>query len=94
MDMLLSSLIIAERGGEWDSDLRGGDTVELHDWIFVVIIVYVLLRCLALWLSVEGLIAYMVMHDYKIPTKDELRKAETWAAKKHLGLKTDWQDMP
>lgn len=68
--------------------------MEIHDWILLVVLVYVILRYIAVRLAVEGLIAYMVKNNYRTPEKDELQKIEIWVVKKHLGLKTDWKDMP
>lgn len=68
--------------------------MELFDWILLAAFVYVLLRYLAVKLSAEALIAYIVMKNYEEPTKDELEKIQIWLTKKHLGIKTDWKDMP
>lgn len=68
--------------------------MELLDWLLLVAFVYVLIRCIAMRIAVEGLIAYMVANEYKTPTNDEIRKINTWVVKKHLGIKTDWRDMP
>lgn len=67
--------------------------MEIHDWILLVVLVYVILHYIAVRLAVEGLIAYMVKNHYRTPEKDELQKIEIWVVKKHLGLKTDWKDM-
>ncbi len=68
--------------------------VEILDWILLAAFVYGLIRYIAMRIAVEGLIAYMAAHEYKMPTEDEIQKINTWVVKKHLGIKTDWKDMP
>lgn len=62
--------------------------------LLLVALVYVSLLYLAARLGAEGLIAYMLWHNYQMPTKAELDKAKIWVLKKRLGVKTDWRDMP
>lgn len=64
------------------------------DGALLAALVYVSLRYFAAKLGAEGLIAYMLWHNYRMPTKKELDKAKIWILKKRLGVKTDWRDMP
>ena len=71
--------------------------MDIPFWVFcalLVAFVYVLLHYLAARLAAEALLAYMLVHNCKMPTREELDKAKTWVMKKRLGVKTDWQDMP
>lgn len=71
--------------------------MDIPFWAFcalLVALVYVSLRYFAAKMGIEGLIAYMLWHNYRMPTKEELDKAKIWILKKRLGVKTDWRDMP
>ena len=71
--------------------------MDIPFWAFcalLVALVYVSLRYFAAKMGAEGLIAYMLWHNYRMPTKEELDKANIWILKKRLGAKTEWRDMP
>ena len=71
--------------------------MDIPFWIFcllLVALVYVSLLYFGARLGAEGLIAYMLWHDYRMPTREELDKAKIWVLKKRLGVKTDWRVMP
>lgn len=71
--------------------------MDIPFWIFcllLVVLVYVSLLYFGAKLGIAGLIAYMLWHDYRVPTREELDKVEIWILKKRLGVKTDWRDMP
>lgn len=71
--------------------------MDIPFWVFcalLVALVYVSLLYFGAKLGIAGLIAYMLWHDYRVPTKKELDKAKTWVIKKRLGVKTDWRDAP
>lgn len=71
--------------------------MDIPFWVFcllLVALVYVSLLYLGARLGVEGLIAYMLWHNYRMPTREELDKAKIWILKKRLGVKTDWRDTP
>ena len=53
--------------------------MDIPFWAFcalLVALVYVSLRYFAAKMGAEGLIAYMLWHNYRMPTKEELDKAE------------------
>ena len=71
--------------------------MDIPFWAFCALLaalVYVSLRYFTARMVAEGLIAYMLWNNYRMPTKEELDKAEIWILKKRLGVKTDWRDMP
>lgn len=71
--------------------------MDIPFWAFCVLLaalVYVSLLYFGAKLGIAGLIAYMLWHDYRVPTREELDKVEIWILKKRLGVKTDWRDMP
>lgn len=71
--------------------------MDIPFWVFcalLVALVYVSLLYFGAKLGIAGLIAYMLWHDYRVPTKEELDKVEIWILKKRLGVKTDWRDAP
>lgn len=71
--------------------------MDIPFWVFCVLLaalVYVSLLYFAVKIGIESLIAYMLWHNYRMPTKEELDKAKTWVIKKRLGVKTDWRDAP
>lgn len=71
--------------------------MDIPFWVFcalLVVLVYVSLLYFGAKLGIAGLIAYMLWHDYRVPTREELDKVEIWILKKRLGVKTDWRDMP
>lgn len=71
--------------------------MDIPFWVFcalLVALVYVSLLYFGAKLGIAGLIAYMLWHDYRVPTREELDKVEIWILKKRLGVKTDWRDMP
>ena len=71
--------------------------MDIPFWVFCVLLValvYVSLLYFGAKLGIAGLIAYMLWHDYRVPTREELDKVEIWILKKRLGVKTDWRDMP
>lgn len=71
--------------------------MDIPFWIFCALLaalVYVSLLYLGARLGAEGLIAYMLLHNYRMPTKEELDKVKIWILKKRLGVKTDWRDIP
>lgn len=55
--------------------------MDIPFWAFcalLVALVYVSLRYFAAKMGAEGLIAYMLWHNYRMPTKEELDKAKIW----------------
>ena len=71
--------------------------MDIPFWVFcalLVALVYVSLLYFGAKLGIAGLIVYMLWHDYRVPTREELDKVEIWILKKRLGVKTDWRDMP
>lgn len=71
--------------------------MDIPFWVFCALLVallYVSLLYFGAKLGIAGLIAYMLWHDYRVPTREELDKVEIWILKKRLGVKTDWRDMP
>ena len=59
--------------------------MDIPFWAFcalLVALVYVSLRYFAAKMGAEGLIAYMLWHNYRMPTKEELDKAEIWILKR------------
>ena len=68
--------------------------MDIFGWIAMAAFIYTLWRYLQMKISLEAILAYMIIKKQPTPNADEMRKIQIWIIEKHLGVKTDLKDMP